>query len=326
MLWVEKYRPKTFEEIVGNEEIVERLKQMVREKGDIPHLLLVGRPGVGKTTLAYVIKNELGISNQDFLELNASDERGIDTIRQKVKLFAKSSPSSKFKLLLLDEADYLTPEAQHSLRRIMEKYGENCRFILTANYESQIIQPLKSRCATFTLLPVMGEEVVRILSKIARSEKVVVDKEALMEIARVSKGDLRSAINLLQTLSSSQPITKDKVATKVGDISTLITYLKTSPKLAIGEAEKLLKVMSEKELLLQLFHHFQQLYLNSSLPKQTAKQIFTLIAEADYRMAVGADSYIQLINLIYQLSNLFMEEGENTKKEGDGNESGAVFW
>jgi len=208
----------------------------------------------------------------------------------------------------------------------MEKYGENCRFILTANYETQIISPLKSRCATFTLLPIKKEEMVTILKRIAENEHILYNEEALAKIAEVSKGDMRYAINLLQTLSTMQPITPEMVAKKVGDISNLISYLKTSPKLALQEADKLLQTMDEREILNQIFTHYQTLYLSSNLPEDLAKSIFTLIAEADYRMAVGASKYIQLVNLIYEISSILISNNSNDNEVKKGNEGSSLLW
>ncbi|MBS7638715.1 replication factor C small subunit, partial [Candidatus Bathyarchaeota archaeon] len=205
-MWAEKYRPQSLDEMVNQSEIVSRLKRFVEER-NLPHLLFVGPAGVGKTTAILALARDLyGPTYRNFiLELNASDERGIDTIREKVKLFARTAPISgevSFKILIMDEADSLTAPAQHALRRIMEIYTRTCRFCLIGNYSESIIEPIQSRCSIFRFNPLSEEDMRRWLRSIASKEGVKLLEEGLLAICEASKGDMRKAINLLQAAAA----------------------------------------------------------------------------------------------------------------------------
>src|SRR5512136_429158 len=207
-VWAEKYRPKTLDEMVDREEIVNRFKSFVKDK-NLPHLLLVGPAGVGKTTSILCLSRDLygsGYHNY-ILELNASDERGIDVIREKVKNFARTAAIASevpFKILILDEADSLTTAAQHALRRTMEIYTKTCRFCLIGNYSENIIDPIQSRCSVFRYGPLPEMEVKEYLKSIAVKENVKLLPEGLDAVYESSTGDLRKAINLLQAAAASQ--------------------------------------------------------------------------------------------------------------------------
>ena len=202
-LWVEKYRPDTLEGYIGNDVIVGKMKTYI-EGGDIPHLLFYGRAGTGKTTLAKLIVNSI---NCDFMILNASDENNVDTVRNKVKSFASTIGFKDIKIVILDEFDYMTPQAQAILRNLMETFSKHCRFILTCNYVEKIIDPIQSRCQTFQIIPPTKKDVAVQISKILTEERIQFELKELVPIVDSSYPDIRKIINTCQ-LNSSKGILK----------------------------------------------------------------------------------------------------------------------
>ncbi|MHC1624990.1 MAG: replication factor C small subunit, partial [Methermicoccaceae archaeon] len=199
-VWVEKYRPTVLDDVVGQDAVVERLKAYVRTH-NMPHLLFSGPPGVGKTASAICITRELFGDDweSNFVELNASDERGINVVRDKIKTFARTAPmGAEFKIIFLDEADALTPDAQSALRRTMERYTRTCRFILSCNYSSKIIEPIQSRCAIYRFKLLSPEAIKERLSYIAKVEGLTVEKEAMDALVYIADGDMRRGVNSLQ--------------------------------------------------------------------------------------------------------------------------------
>ena len=214
-MWVEKYRPTKLSEIVNQTEIIGSLQALIKDPTDMPHLMFSGSAGVGKTTAALCIARQiLGDNARDYtLELNASDERGIGMVREKVKKFSRFAGMAEipFKIIILDEADEMTSDAQTALRRIIEDTAKYCRFILIANNISKIIDPIQSRCATFKFTSIPEEDMISHLENIAKKEKVKTDKKGLKAIYDYSEGDLRHAINLLQATASIGEISKNNV-------------------------------------------------------------------------------------------------------------------
>ncbi|HIP90335.1 MAG TPA: replication factor C small subunit [Candidatus Nanopusillus sp.] len=309
-VWTEKYRPRKLNDIKGQEEIVKHLKAFAAQK-NMPHLLFAGPPGVGKTTAALALARELyGEENwrHNFLELNASDERGIDVIREKVKEFARTRPIGDvpFKIVFLDEADAMTRDAQQALRRIMEQYAHITRFILSCNYSSKIIEPIQSRCVVFRFKPLPKEAVLEILSNIAAKEGLILEEGALEALYDISEGDMRRAINLLQAASMySKNITMDLVyevasTAKPREIREIIEL---AMKGQFKEARaKLLDTMVRYGLagedIIKLIG--KEIY-SLKIPEKDKLEIIYQIGELEFRMIEGSNPLIQLDALLAYL-------------------------
>ncbi len=308
-LWTEKYRPKKLNEMLGQKEIINRLKLFVQTKS-LPNVLFSGPPGVGKTTAALCIAKELfGDSwKENLLELNASDERGIETIRNKVKNFARTKAISNvpFKLILLDEADALTREAQSALRRIMEKYSNTCRFILDCNYVSKIISPIQSRCAVFKFKYLDKKDVVDYLNKIVEKEGLKANKDVLEIIFEISEGDVRKAINIIQgSAILSKEITQDVIygyssALRPEEIKNLLIYI--SKKDFNKARDEIMNLMISNGLSsLDLLKQLCNIIINSQLPVDKKIRIVNEIATTEYRIVEGSDDILQLNGLLARL-------------------------
>ncbi len=307
-LWTEKYRPASLNQVVGQQEIVSRLKSFISR--GLPHMMFAGPPGCGKTTAALAIAHELyGVNwHSNYLELNASDERGIDVVRTKIKDFARTRPiAASYKVICLDEADALTTEAQQALRRTMERYSETARFILIVNYSSKIIEPIQSRCAVFRFRPLTAEQSVGFLKTICENEKLQADDGALLLIIQLSCGDMRRAINILQSAVPMQPVTEQVVYQIAAAANPgMVKEMLMSGLAGNFEAarSKLLQILGEgvagEDILVESGRQLHQL----SIPDKKRFDVVEKLGEYEYRIAVGGTPQIQIEAFLAQLAAL----------------------
>ena len=306
-IWIEKYRPATLNDVVGQREIVERLKNYVGAQS-LPHLLFTGTAGIGKTTSAVALAREFfGDDWQvNFRELNASDERGIDVVRNQIKQFARTAPMGKatFKILFLDEADALTNDAQSALRRTMENYAQTCRFILSCNYSSKIIDPIQSRCAIYRFKPLDREAISEELQRIAKNEGLNISESAMDAIIYVAQGDMRKAINALQGAAIINPdISEDMIyeitsTAKPDEIRELLRIILEGNFEAAENSLHELTVnrgIAPNELINQFY---RTLVNDTAIDRRLKVELIGHLGEADFRISEGADQNIQMDALI----------------------------
>jgi replication factor C small subunit len=301
-IWTEKYRPSTFEEVRGQKEIVEKIAAFVKS-GNMPHLLFSGPAGVGKTTLSLVIARELFGDNwrQNTLELNASDERGIDVVRVKVKDFARTRAIGDvpFKLIYLDESDALTREAQQALRRTMENYTKTCRFILSCNYSSKIIDPIQSRCAVFRFKPLSETEVYEVIDRIAQGENLNVTQDARKALFDVCDGDCRRLENIMQSCAVLKNVVDAEVVYSMASVAkpkevNEVLMLAVN-KNFLESRKKLLNLMLDYGLSgLDVIKQIQKEIWNLTLSDQKKVELVDKCGEIEFRMVEGSDEYLQL--------------------------------
>ncbi len=305
-IWTEKYRPSKFTEVVGQEEITRRVQALTNTL-NIPHLLFAGPAGTGKSTLALIVVKELYKEHwqDNYLELNASDERGINVVRDKVKTFArtKSIGEVPFKIIFLDEADALTPEAQQALRRTMENYAGTCRFILSCNYSSKIIDPIQSRCAIFRFRLLEKKDIEKVIKKIADKEKLSIGEKAFEMIYEGSEGDCRRCINILQATASISPdIVPELVSTiisnaKPKDIRVVLDYALAGD--FQNAREKLLDVMLKESISGQdVIKAIQKEIWNLPIEPDIKVRLTEKIGDIEFRIVEGSDPFIQLQSLL----------------------------
>ena len=305
-IWTEKYRPKTLDEVVGQKSITDRLKGYVEAK-NMPHLMFAGTPGTGKTTCALALARSMyGDSwRGNFIELNASDDRGIDVVRGKIKDFARTAPvdGAEFKIIFLDESDALTNDAQGALRRTMEKYSKTCRFILSCNYSSKIIDPIQSRCAVFRFRPLSNEDIREYLERICREESLEVEEGALDALVYIARGDMRRAVNTLQTADSlGVPISVDVISKVSGSANEeeIMDILTSALAGRFTEASsKLDKVMIDYGLSGQdIIRQMHSQIFKLSVDTESKVKLIDKTGEIEFRIIEGSNEKIQLEALL----------------------------
>ena len=302
-LWVERHRPRTVGDIKGQRAVVERLKAYA-EKRTFPHLLFAGPPGTGKTTAAIALARDVFGEGYrtNMLEMNASDERKLESIRTKVKSFARTAPvpGTTFKVIFLDEADALTPDAQGALRRIMEQYAETCRFILSCNYSSKIIEPIQSRCAVFRFRPLPEDQVREMIVNVATEEKIELHPEAADAIVHVSLGDLRKAITSLQVAASlDSNVTRELIyeTTATAPPEELHGYFLACQQDGFQPARRRLRELLDRfglagtDLVNQLHRELGSVTFFDESQKLKVTEV---MAETDFRMVEGGGESLQL--------------------------------
>ena len=309
-IWVEKYRPDKVEDIVGQDAIVERLKGYINTK-NMPNMLFSGPPGTGKTTSALVLAKGLFGKNwhANFLELNASDERGINIVRGKIKDFARTQAiGGGFKIIFLDEADALTKDAQQAMRRTMERFSSVCRFILSVNYSGKIIEPIQSRCAIFRFRPLLDEDIKGRLLYIKNSEKLKIKDDGLDAILYLCRGDLRKAVNLLQSASAFGEITEDTIyqvggMVKPDDIRNILHLAIEGDFMKARDALRRLVItsgVSGEDVVAQFHREVFQLPIS----KKDKVKLAGVIGEYDFRIKEGSNELIQLEALLAQFVDI----------------------
>ena len=305
-IWTETFRPSTFKEMVGQEDIVNRVEALANSL-NIPHLLFAGPAGTGKSTLALIVVKELfkNTWKDNYLELNASDERGINIVREKVKDFArtKSLGDVPFKVIFLDEADALTKEAQQALRRTMENYSTTCRFILSCNYSSKIIDPIQSRCAIFRFKLLENKAIGKVIDRIAKTKDLSISPGTYEILYEGCEGDCRRCINLLQATAAISPaITPELISTiisnaKPKDIKVVLEYALSGD--FKNSREKLLDVMlKESNSGQDTIKAIQKEIWNLPIEPEVKVKLTEKTGEVEFRIVEGSDPFIQLEALL----------------------------
>lgn len=305
-IWTEKFRPKDFSELVGQEHIVKRIEAFVQQK-NMPHVLFAGPAGVGKTSLSLIIARKLfGDSwKNNFLDLNASDDRGIDVVRTQIKDFARTKAMGDvpFKIIHLDECDSLTKEAQQALRRTMENFSDTCRFILSCNYSSKIIDPIQSRCSIFRFKQLEFNHVEKLIEKIAKEEGLKIDKKAIEALYEISDGDCRKMENILQSCAAmDKKITEELIYNLVAAAQP--KEVKNVLEIAvkgdfIKARDKLLDIMLKYGLSgLDIIKQIQKEIWNIEIDDKSKVSMTEKCGEIEFRMVEGSDEFLQLETLL----------------------------
>ncbi len=312
MIWVDKYRPKTFAEIIGQDYFIKRVKAFIVSK-NLPHLLFAGTAGTGKTTTALVVARELFGENGvrgNFLELNASDDRGIDVIRNQIKEFAKlkSLTNVPYKIICLDEADSLTKDAQQALRRTMEKYSFSCRFILACNEISKLIDPIQSRCVIFKFKPLEEKNLEKLINKIEKEEELKIEKNAKKLLINISNGDMRRLVNMMQSVASINREITEKSINEIlefvnpTEIKEMINYAKKGDFFKARDIMIKLKIKRGLTALEILKGIYKQIIEDDKIDAKTKVKFVDRIATVEFRLVEGSDEELQLEALLAMMS------------------------
>jgi replication factor C small subunit len=309
-VWVERYRPEGMDDIIGHEQIKDRMKEFIGDP-EMPNLLFAGPQGVGKTAMIQAFCREKYESNWrgNMLEMNASDERGIDTVREKIKGFARTGAvDSDFKIIFLDEADQLTNDAQPALRRVMEDYSDVTRFVLSCNYPNQIIDPLQSRCAPFYFNRLDTSDVQKLIVRVLTGEGIEFDQDTVEKLAKEADGDGRKAINMLQVavdLDAKQlreewadvqvsPVDKNLIS----EIVDMALTGELDDAMAKLDSEVIKQGVNHQMLAKQFLYQIKR---RPEIPADARVKMVDKVAEVDYRVMYGANPQIQFHSLIADL-------------------------
>ncbi len=309
-IWIERYRPQRLSAIRGQDDVVERLKRYV-EEDDLPNLLFAGPAGTGKTSAAVAVAKELYKDDwrEHFLELNASDERGIDVVRGRIKDFARASfGGHEYRIIFLDEADSLTDDAQSALRRTMEQFSGHTRFILSCNYSSRIIDPIQSRCAVFRFQPLGEEAIEAVVTEIAENEGIDLNEAGLAAIVYVADGDMRRAINALQAAAVLDGTVTEETVYQITATARPEIVQDMVKRAAEGEflaARGILDDLLVKQAIAadDVVNQLHRSVWDLGLSDKTAIELLEHLGEVDYRIAAGANERLQLEALLAILAN-----------------------
>ena len=299
-LWVEKYRPKKLEDYVGNDHLKQKIRDYI-ESGDVPHLLLYGKAGTGKTTLAKLIVNSI---NCDFMILNASDENNVDTVRNKVKSFASTIGFKDIKIVILDEFDYMTPQAQAILRNLMETFSKHCRFILTCNYVEKIIDPIQSRCQTFQIIPPTKKDVAVQISKILTEERIQFELKELVPIVDSSYPDIRKIINTCQLNSSKGVLKIDSSSISDADVRVKIIDILKSKDDKRNRYINLRQSVADSRIqdFTELYTHLYEKVNEYAVGNTSA--VIMILAQGQYKDAMIVDKEICFMATLIEINDV----------------------
>ena len=299
-LWVEKYRPNTLDDYIGNPTL-KKTFQTYLDTNDVPHLLLHGNAGGGKTTLAKIIANKIADGN--YMYINASDENSVDTVRDKIKQFASSVGFGGLKIIILDEADFTTPNFQAALRNVMETFSKNTRFILTCNYVDKIIEPIQSRCQAFNIVPPSKTDVAIMMAEILKKEEITYNNKDLATVINKSFPDVRKVINTLQQNSVSGQLSTEELDSNQLSINDDIIKILVSKDTKLNKFNKIRQLIADA--LVRDYNPVYRFMYDSAdkiLPKNPAA-IILIVADAQYKDAFVIDHEINTMSMFIQIIN-----------------------